>query len=287
MLILTIEVVINLMGLIEMNTSNLGKVGIFVVIMIMMAGWASATSPTSALYDQTGISTTIDATCIGTFIVNHDMEWGQTNNPNASLLNTALTPDEKRAIFAYRENTLGADGTTRYNKQYNMDGSNVSDGRENLQASHVVNYQTNDSGRLWFDEEGTVTVAGTAGSADPNKCVFATGSGGSAGYDATVSAGSVMNVEEVSAVTEIGARAISESSSVPVNLRYGFDAQGIGTNADNNLAKGSAEVHMTTNAVTGDTGDQNVTTKIYDRQRTAANGLFELAQNHGYNSGTT
>jgi hypothetical protein len=275
------------MGLIEMNTSNFGKVGMFVVIMITMAGWASATSPTSALYDQTGISTSIDATCIGTFIVNHDMEWGQTNNPNASLLNTALTPEERRAIFAYRENTLGADGTTRYNKEFNMDGSNASAGRDNLQVSHAVKYQTNDSGRLWFSEEGTVITAGTAGASDPNKCVFAKGSGGAAGYDATVSAGSVMNVEEVSAVTEIGARAISENSNVPVNLRYGFDAQGIGTNTNNTLAKGSAEVHMTTNAVTGDTGDQNVTTKIYDRQRTAVNGLFELAQNHGYNSGTT
>ena len=273
-----------LMGLIEMNTGYIRNITIILVITMAIAGWASAVSPTSALYDNTGITTTIDATCIGTFIVNHDMEWQQTNNPNASLLNVSLTPEEKRAIFAYTENTMGADGTTRYTKQFGMNGGNVSEGRNNLDVRHTVNYKTDDNGRLLWNEVATMTAAGTAGATDESKCTFASDSKNSAGYDATVTAGSVMNVKEVAAVTEVGARAISENSGVPVNLKYGFDAQGIGTDEGKTLAEGSAQVFMNTHSVTGDPGDANVTTKIYDRQRTLANGLFDLTQTHEYGS---
>jgi hypothetical protein len=99
-----------------------------------------------------------------------------------------------------------------------------------------------------------------------------------------------MDVKEVAAVTTVGGRAISESSSVPVNLRYGFDAQGLGTDGNNTLAKGSAEVYMRTDFKVYDnvynqtvTGG-NQTTRITDRQRTVASGLFDLAQTHEFSS---
>ncbi len=255
-----------------------------------MAGWASAVRPTSALYDQSGVTTTIDATCIGTFLVNHDMEWQQTNRPGGDLANITLTPDETRAIFTYRENTLGASGTTRYTKEYSMDGSNVSDGRDNLYARHTVNFQADQSqsGTMLWDEGSTITSLGsTTTGNDVGRCVFAGGTNGEgAGFKGTVEAGSSMNVQEVAAVTTVGGRAISESSTVPVNLRYGFDAQGLGTNANNTLAVGAAEVYMNTDFETYNSNyyDPNLTTKITDRQRTVARGLFDLAQTHEYSS---
>ena len=263
-----------------------------IIILVLATGWASAIRPTSALYDQTGISTTIDATCIGTLIVDHDMEWQQTNTPGANLLNNTLTGGETRAIFTYTEDTMGADGTTRYTKEYGMDGSNVSQGRDNLNVRHTVNFQTNESGKLLWDEMATITANGAAtNGTNIGRCVFAGGgSDGSAAFSGTVEAGSMMNVEEVAAVTTVGGRAISESSTVPVNLRYGFDAQGLGTDANSTLAKGSAEVFMNTNFVTGDPATDescppsNVTTMIKDRQRTVASGLFDLAQTHEYTS---
>ena len=273
------------MGLIDMNISNLRRViAVLFVILVITPGWAAAIRPTSALYDNTGISTTIDATCIGTFIVNHDMSWEQTNNPLGNL-SGGLTSPETRAIFSYRENTLAGDGTTKYTKDYNMQGSNVSEGRDNLNVVHQINFETDQSGGLIFDEEATITMHGTAASADDvGRCVFAAGSGsGTGGFDGTVAAGSVMMVQEVAAVTQVGGRAISETSSVPVNLRYGFDAQGLGTE-NNTLAKGAAEVFMNTRFDVHDLNDLNLTTKIDDRQRTMASGLFDLAQTHEYTS---
>ena len=281
-----------LMGLINMNVCELRRVlYVLVIVLVFVTGWASAMRPTSALYDQTGISTTIDATCIGTLIVDHDMEWQQTNTPGANLLNNTLTDGETRAIFTYSEDTMGADGTTRYTKEYNMDGSNVSDGRDNLDVRHTVNFQTTESGSLLWDEVGTITVDGaSSNSTNIGRCVFAGGgSDGSAAFSGTVQAGSMMNVQEVAAVTQLSGRAISESSTVPVNLRYGFDAQGLGTDANNTLAKGSAEVFMNTRLITGDPSTAedcstptNVTTMITDRQRTVASGLFDLAQTHEF-----
>jgi hypothetical protein len=90
----------------------------------------------------------------------------------------------------------------------------------------------------------------------------------------------------------VGGRAISESSSVPVNLRYGFDAQGLGTDGNNTLAVGSAWVEMNTDFVIYDDvyktnqSSANQTTRITDRQRTVASGLFDLAQTHEFSSTT-
>ncbi|KAF5091843.1 hypothetical protein DSECCO2_02380 [anaerobic digester metagenome] len=281
------------MGLINMNAYELRRVSVvLLIILVLLTGWASAVRPTSALYDQTGITTSIDATCIGTLLVNHDMEWQQTNLPGGDLANNTLTPDETRAIFTYRENTLAATGTTKYTKEYNMDGSNVSEGRDNLYARHTVNYEADQSqsGTMLWDEEATITSAGAATTLDDvGRCVFAGGTGSNAaGFRGTVAAGSAMNVQEVAAVTTVGGRAISESSTVPVNLRYGFDAQGLGTNANNTLGVGAAEVFMETDFETYDGTflDSNLTTKISDRQRTVARGLFDLAQTHEYSSTT-
>ena len=128
-----------------------------------------------------------------------------------------------------------------------MDGSNVSEGRDNLYARHTMNYEAdpNSSGTMLWDEGATITSLGAATTgADVGRCVFASGSDSNgAGFKGTVEAGSAMNVQEVAAVTTVGGRAISESSTVPVNLQYGFDAQGLGTDANNTLAIGSAEVY--------------------------------------------
>ncbi|WP_373840196.1 hypothetical protein [Methanospirillum sp.] len=285
------------MGLIDMNACKLRRLGILlIIILVLTTGWASAVRPTSALFDNTGITTTIDATCIGTLLVNHDMEWQQTNLAGGNLANNTLTEGETRAIFTYRENTLAAMGTTKYTKEYNMDGSNVSEGRDNLYARHMVNYEANleNSGSMLWDEEATISSFGAATTgADVGRCVFASGSSSSgAGFKGTVSAGSNMDVREVAAVTTVGGRAISESSTVPVNLRYGFDAQGLGTDENNALAVGSAEVFMNTefrvydNLYNATVTGGNLTTRITDRQRTVASGLFDLAQTHEYSSTT-
>jgi len=269
---------------------------LLIIILVLATGWASAVRPTSALFDNTGITTTIDATCIGTLLVNHDMEWQQTNLAGADLANNTLTEGETRAIFTYRENTLAARGTTKYTKEYNMDGSNVSEGRDNLYARHMVNYEANleNSGSMLWDEQATITSLGAATTgADVGRCVFASGSSSNgAGFYGTVSAGSGMDVKEVAAVTTVGGRAISGSPGVPVNLRYGFDAQGLGTDGNNTLAVGSAWVEMNTDFVIYDDvyktnqSSANQTTRITDRQRTVASGLFDLAQTHEFSSTT-
>ncbi|MDD1724470.1 MAG: hypothetical protein LUQ07_05010 [Methanospirillum sp.] len=262
-------------------------------MFVLITGYASAIRPTSALYDQTGISTTIDATSIGTFLVDHDMGWQQTDTAGADLANTSLTEGETRAIFTYRENTLGADGNTRYTKDYDMDGSNVSAGRDNLEVIHTVNFNQTPGkdGQLWFDEEGTISVSGAASNSTDTRCVFASSGSGQGAFQGTVTAGSVMNVDEVAAVTQLDGRAISGDSSVPVNLRYGFDAEGSNADTNDTLASGSAAVFMNTDFVTGDPvcsedccNETNVSTRIYDNQRTVASGLFGLAQTHEYTS---
>jgi len=258
--------------------------------MILLPGSVAAIRPTSALYDKTGLTTTIDATCIGTLMVNHDMEWEQSSSPNGNLENTSLVGDEVRTDITYREDTMAVAGSTRYTKDYAMDGSNASAGNDNLAVQHTVNYLADDSqnGLMLWDEQGTISQwgRGTTNTSE-TRCVFASGGdAGAGGFAGFVSAGSLMNVEEVAAVTQMGGRSISADSKTPVSLRYNFDAQGLDTDKKDKLASGSAIVYQDTHFETynTDTTSANATTKIRDSQDTQVRGLFDLAQKVGYTS---
>lgn len=275
-----------------MNNRELGRLCVLLMIgLLILPGFAAAIRPTSALYDKTGLTTTIDATCIGTLTVDHDMEWEQTNTPNGNLKSPTLQGDEVRTDTTYREDTLAAAGTTKYTKDFSMDGSNASAGADNLGVRHTVNYLADQSqgGQMLYDEQGTITQygRGTSNSTDTTKCVFASGGdSGAGGFGGYVSAGSLMDVQEVAAVTQMGGRMISADSKTPVNLRYGFDAQGVDSDTKDKLATGSASVYQRTNFETYDknTANSNTTTKIDDTQNTQARGLFDLAQTVGYTS---
>lgn len=264
---------------------------LFLVGMLLLPGIAAAIRPTSALYDKTGLTTTIDATCIGTLMVDHDMEWEQTNTPNGNLQSNTLQGDEVRTDITYREDTMAVAGSTKYSKEYSMDGSNATAGSDNLGVRHMVNYQADQSqnGLMLWDEQGTISQFGRGTTNDTStiKCVFASGGDtGAGGFAGTVSAGSLMNVEEVAAVTQMGGRSIAADSKVPVSLRYNFDAQGLDTDTKDKLATGSASVYQDTGFETYDktTVLPNTTTKIKDSQNTQVRGLFDLAQTVGYTS---
>jgi hypothetical protein len=275
-----------------MNNRELGRFfALLMVGLLLLPGFVAAIRPTSALYDQTGITSTIDATCIGTLMVQHNMEWEQTNTPEGNINSATLQGNEVRTDTTYRENTMAVAGTTRYTKEYSMDGSNASAGSDNLGVRHTVNYQADETqnGLMLWDEQATISQYGRGNSTDSGtlKCVFATGGeSGAAGFGGFVSAGSLMNVEEVAAVTQMGGRSISDNSKVPVSLRYSFDAQGLDTDTKDKLGTGSAEIYMDTSFEVYDklTEDSNTTTKIQDYQRTQARGLFDLAQTVGYTS---
>jgi hypothetical protein len=273
-----------------MNNRDLGRILVlFLVGLMLLPGFAAAIRPTSALYDKTGLTTTIDATCIGTLEVQHGMEWEQTNDPNGNLKSTNLVGDEVRTDITYYEDTMAVAGTTRYTKDFSMDGSNASVGNDNLAVQHMVNYQANESenGKMLWEEQGTISQYGRGTSnGTETRCVFASGGTGAAGFSGYVSAGSLMDVEEVAAVTQMGGRSISADSKTPVSLRYNFDAQGLDTDTKDKLATGSASVSQNTHFETYDktNTNSNTTTMIDDRQTTGVSGLFDLAQTVGYTS---
>jgi len=275
-----------------MKNKGLGSMIVLLMVgMLLLPGFAVAIRPTSALYDKTGLSTTIDATCIGTLMVNHDMEWEQTNTPEGNLADNNLHGDEVRTDITYGEDTMAVAGSTRYTKEYSMDGSNASAGSDNLGVRHTVNYQADQSqnGLMLWDERGTISQygRGTSNSTSDTRCVFASGGDtGAGGFAGSVSAGSLMNVEEVAAVTQMGGRSIAENSKVPVSLRYNFDAQGLDTDTKDKLATGSASVYQDTSFEVYDkkTVAPNTTTRIRDSQNTQVRGLFDLAQSVGYTS---
>lgn len=271
---------------------DLRRVAVLLILgMFLLPGFASAIRPTNALYDKTGVTTTIDATCIGTLMVNHDMEWEQGNSPQGNLNNNSLVGDEVRTDITYREDTMAVAGSTKYTKEYSMDGSNASAGSDNLEVRHTVNYQADQSqnGLMLWDEQGTISQngRGTTNETSALRCVFASGGeSGAAGFSGFVSAGSLMNVEEVAAVTQMGGRSIAENSKIPVSLRYNFDAQGLDTDTKDNLGTGSAMVYQDTSfeVYNKDSTSSNTTTRIRDSQETQVRGLFDLAQQVGYTS---
>ena len=221
---------------------------IMVACMFLIACQAAAVRPSQAKYDNGMITSTIDAFCIGTFTIDHEMQWTQTSDDRGlSFSNNPIAPGETRVDYTYRENTLGYDGTATYLKDFSMNGENTQAGLDNLNINHIIEFENNpnSNGVLRFEEMARLDIAGAAG-ADANNpiCIFAAPSGSADGsFKGSVTVGSLMNVREVSAMMGIGSSAISDDPNAPVNLRYSFDAEGLATDPKDNLAVGSATVY--------------------------------------------
>ena len=276
-----------MMGLFVMK-SEISKNLIITLILglVLVVGTVDAIRPTSAQYDQSGISTTIEATCIGTFIVDHTMEWGQTGGSDYNNITSPSGIGEVRSTIGYHEDTVATDGMTHYVKDFSMDGSNVTAGLDNLDADHQIQFESLEgvNGRMLYDEIVGLETYGQPDAAMQQGCVFNEAGAGAAGFHAVITAGSSMNVEEVAATMSAGVAGISASNEMPVNVRYSFDAAGMGTDTKDDLATGAAQVFMNVDAHVGTPTGTNVTTDIHSADRTMAGGLFDLAEQVGYTS---
>jgi len=269
--------------------------------MLLLACHAAAVRPTPANYGNNIVTSTVDAFCIGTFTVGHEMQWKQTSD-DRGFGNNPIALGESQVDYTYRENTVGYQGTATYLKDFSMNGGNVQQGLDNLNVNHIIDFQNDPdsygNGKLIFDEMARMDVYGAAGS-DPNNpiCIFAVGGAGDGSYSGHVTVGSSMRVEEVSARMSIGSSSISDHSRTPVNLRYTFDAEGLAT-SEVGLAVGSArvfsEVDMHVNNSyhegTSDPADPDnphspapgQTGHFQDRQQVSMHGLFDLATSFEY-----
>jgi hypothetical protein len=251
--------------------------------MLLLACHVAAVRPTPANYGSNIITSTVDAFCIGTFTVGHEMEWQHTDD-GTGLGNNPL--DGSRVDYTYREATLGYEGTATYLKDFSMNGGNVQQGMDNLNVNHIIDFENspNKNGILLFDEMARMDIWGSPAS-DPSNpiCIFAQGGSNSGAYSGSVTVGSKMRVEEVSAIMSIGSSSISDSSRTPVNLRYAFDAEGIATDPKDDLATGSATVFSNVDMHIYNSTSPMVS-HIRDTQSVNMVGDFDLATTFGYSN---
>ena len=250
--------------------------------MLLLTCHAVAVRPTPANYGNNIVTSTVDAFCIGTFTVNHEMQWQQTSDDRGFGHNPL---DGSRVDYTYRENTLGYEGTATYLKDFSMNGGNVQQGIDNLIVNHVIDFENNPNtnGLLHFEEMARMDLWGSAVS-DPSNpvCIFASGGSNDGAYGGSVTVGSQMDVREVSARMSIGSSSISDSSRTPVNLRYAFDAKGLATDPKDDLATGSARVYSVVDMHIYNATSPGVVGHFQDTQKQSYNGLFDLATTFGY-----
>jgi len=282
---------------------------VLVACMLFLACPAIAVRPTPANYGNNIVTSTVDAFCIGTFSVNHEMQWKQTSDDRGFGGPNPMAPGTSQVDYTYRENTLGYEGTATYLKDFSMNGGNVQQGLDNLNINHIIDFENspNKNGVLLFEEMARMDLYGAAGSDVNNPiCTFASpGGSGDGSYRGSVTVGSQMNVREVSARMSIGSSAISNNPNAPVNLRYTFDAEGLAT-GETGHAVGSATVysivdmhinnsyHEDAKACLDPNGDPipdcdykgspapGMTGHFQDRQTQSMTGIFDLATTFGY-----
>ena len=141
---------------------------ILIVSMLCLTCYAMAETnsvrPSQANYGDNKVSSTVDAFCVGTFMVTHAMQWDQTSDRNGSLNSNPLKEGESRTDYTYREFTLGYEGTANYIKEFGMNGGNVGEGLDNLNVNHLIDFagDPTKTGLLHFEEQATMAVAGAA-----------------------------------------------------------------------------------------------------------------------------
>lgn len=189
---------------------------------------------------------------------------------------SSFAMDGSGGLAGASEDTMAVNGETTYVKTEMVD-TDPGNGGSTLELEKTITFNgTGTGGRMVSGEDvlvGTVadsSAAGCAGSGAAGRDTVRTG---------TVSAGSRLDVTEVSAHTSAKVRAVSDETG-PVSLEYEVSARGLNQTGDDpsSPAIGSASVSV-------DVHTRDARGEVDYEQVTSVDGLFQLAESASYSSG--
>lgn len=256
---------------------------IIAAAVIAMSGVVVADHTIPAGPESSGLIVTTSADCTGTFQDHEGLSW-QATNGNLSNNPPISGPGEAVNTVGYNENTIAVGGHTTYDKTLSVDTGNKTASESNLNSDKVVTYEaTEPGGRMVSSEDVMVETVGNGG----------TGTSGPFGptgatvpaENSRVTAGSTMDVTEVSAHTSATARTVS-GSTAGIELTYNIEAHGLNQTPGNETpAVGSASAYVDADIQTGNDNSTSLGTEASYHDVTSVDGLFELAKEVSYKSG--
>jgi hypothetical protein len=255
---------------------------IIAAAVIAMSGVVIADHTIPAGPESSGLIITTSADCTGTFQNHEGLAW-QATNGNLSDNPPITGPGQAVNTVGYNENTIAVGGHTTYVKTFSVDTGNKTASESNLNSDKVVTYEaTEPGGRMVSSEDVMVETVGNGG----------TGTAGPFGPTGTVpaensrvTAGSTMDVTEVSAHTSATARTVSDSTA-SVELTYTIEAHGLNQTPGNETpAVGSATAYVDADIQTGNDNSTSLGTEASYHDVTSVDGLFELVKKVSYESG--
>ena len=241
--------------------------------------------------ESSALRVTTSAGCTGNLINQEELSWQQTTG-NLSAI-PPLGNCEAVNTVGYGEHTMAVGGNTTYTKTFDVDTGNKTSSQDNLFVEKVVTFDaTEPGGRMVSSEDVMVETVGST--VDPaTGCAFGMSpfgdqNGTAPAENSRVTAGSSMDVSEVSAHTSATARTVSASSDT-VEMTYSINARGLDQTPGNETpAIGSASAFVDADIMTGNGGNATATplgTDLSYHDVTSVDGLFEFAKDVSYQSG--
>lgn len=292
----------NFAMLIEQNTNSIsikvahmsirGVLSVMIIALALISLFGSSIADTTIPGgpSSSGLRVTTSGSCSGNMINQEELAWLQTTGNLSSMppLGPACTGLN---IVGYGEHTMAVGGNSTYNKIFDVDTGNKTSSQDNLFVEKVVTFDAEEAGGRMVSSEDVMVETISTGTNDPSSCAYGVSPFGDLNAtrpaeNSRVTAGSSMDVSEVSAHTSATARTVSAVTDT-VEMTYSINARGLNQTPGNETpAVGSASAFVDADIMTG--GSTNATdlqTDLSYHDVTSVDGLFELAKDVSYQSG--
>lgn len=254
------------------------RVPILYLILILLLTWGGSVMADN-LPGQTpetqGITTTTVVECVGTVTNNVDLVWTTSSGP----IDNIPAIGGSQVTVGYTESTVAVDGFIRYVKDFSVDTADKTVIGSNLKTNRQIQYiSAGNGGRMTSTETFLLDSMGTyTPGEDAMLCPFgATDGGGVPAFCNIVTAGSSLDVDQVSVVTEGSVRAITANADTPAGLTYNIRAQGIPAPDGLGYASGSISAFVRAHIQEGRGTGTDKAADLQYQEVTTANGMISL-----------
>jgi hypothetical protein len=268
-----------------------GVVSVLIIALALISLFGSAIADTTIPGNSgsSALRVTTSAGCSGNLINQEELSWLQTTG-NLSAMPPLGTGCVGLNIVGYGEHTMAVGGNSTYEKVFDIDTGNKTSSQDNLFVEKIVTFDaTEPGGRMTSSEDVMVETISTGGDAATG-CSFGLSPFGDPNAthpaeNSRVTAGSSMDVTEVSAHTSATARTVSATTDT-VEMTYSINARGLNQTPGNETpAIGSASAFVDADIMTGNDNSTSLGTDVSYHDVTSVDGLFELAKEVSYQSG--
>ena len=255
-------------------------------LLIVLSTAALADPGINATPEVQGITTSTSIDCVGTVTESDSLAMTSTNTGTVS--DPPLNSGQDEYTAGYNDNLMAVNGQTTFVKSMQISTANTIADQSNIKASTYLQFIGIDGGRATRDEDLLIDGSGqSTNTADSILCPFASSESDSIPpFCNIVQAGSSIDTNLASVVTNANTRFIGTDGTIPVMLNYNIAAEGITLGNQTTPMIGSVSAYIKAHVQEARNSSSTKSEDVVYSETSSASGLISsFTKSISYQSG--